>query len=733
MDNPKRARRPAVRLVGGALLVSILVVAALVLTPGGDQPIGEISPQARQSRLETPTATDKQVLFGDLHVHTTYSMDAFFTSLPLLGGQGTHPPADACDFARHCAALDFYSITDHAQELTQEHWAMEKEANRACNAVGDDPEDPDLVVFHGYEWTQIGITPQEHFGHKNVIFRGLGEEDVTPRPITARGGPRDMNPWRDLAAIVPLVGVLDPLHRSDYADFRWMADRILEMPPCPKDVPSKDLPPDCMELAPTPDILFEKLDEWDVEALVIPHGTAWGSYSPPGTSLEKQLGGAYYAPERQSLVEIFSGHGNSEQYHPWREYEVAPDGTRICPEETPEYLPCCRRAAQIMRSRCEELDGEACEQAVERAVALTLEAGVGFDSIFPDSGAAEWLDCGQARSGFKPDYSLRPRGTVQYALALSREEDGEERRFRWGFIGSSDSHSGRAATGFKQDPPKRGRTDMVGPRTAFLGSLLDRRREPEDRSRPEAPTNGVAGILAIERTGSFLYPGGVVAVHAESRSRDGIWEALERRETYATSGPRILLWFDLLAEDGARPMGTSLESATNPRFAVRALGAHRQKPGCPEEVYAALSARRVRELCLDECFHPSDERHPIERIEVVRIRPQREPGEDVTPLIEDPWRTFECEDTGEGCRVEFEDPEFLASGRDAVYYVRALQEPTPALNAANLRTRFDTDGRPVSVDPCGAHAAERPGDDCLAEAAERAWSSPIFIDQKNLD
>ena len=116
MDNRKPARRPVLRIVGGALLVSILVVAALVLVPGGDQPIGEISPQARQSRLETPTATDKQVLFGDLHVQTTYSMDAFFTPLPLLGGQGTHPPADACDFARHCAALDFYSITDHAQE-----------------------------------------------------------------------------------------------------------------------------------------------------------------------------------------------------------------------------------------------------------------------------------------------------------------------------------------------------------------------------------------------------------------------------------------------------------------------------------------------------------------------------------------------------------------------------------------------------------------------------------------
>ncbi|MEM9705975.1 MAG: DUF3604 domain-containing protein, partial [Pseudomonadota bacterium] len=148
---------------------------------------------ARQASIKdaSPEGVNKQILFGDLHVHTTYSTDAFLWALPINQGKGVHPVADACDFARYCSAIDFWSITDHAEALTPIRWERTKEAIRQCQARSDSEENPDLISLLGFEWTQVGAIPDEHFGHKNVIFQGLADKDVAARPIAAVGAALD--------------------------------------------------------------------------------------------------------------------------------------------------------------------------------------------------------------------------------------------------------------------------------------------------------------------------------------------------------------------------------------------------------------------------------------------------------------------------------------------------------------------------------------------------------------
>jgi hypothetical protein len=242
---------------------------------------------------------------------------------------------------------------------------------------------------------------------------------------------------------------------------------------------------------------------------------------------------------------------------------------------------------------------------------------------------------------------------------------------------------------------------------------------------------GAFRIAETERQNSFWLTGGLVAVHAESRTRDGVWNALQRKETYGTSGPRILLWFDLVnppAGAGRLPMGSEVAMGEAPRFEVRAVGSFEQKPGCPEFSTSALTPERIEYLCKGECYHPSDQRRLITRIEIVRIRPQLTKGEPMAPLIEDPWKTLPCPADRSGCSASFDDPDFLLRGRDTVYYARAVEEKSLAVNAGNLRCTYDAEGNCVSMNPCWGDWRTPDSDTCLGETEERAWSSPIYVD-----
>ncbi len=698
------------------------------------QPAALVADKSARQKGLGPNNTDGQILFGDFHVHTTLSADAFMMSLPMLGGEGTHPQADACDFARFCSALDFWSINDHAEELTPKRWQDTIQTIRQCNGVTNDDDQPDTVAFLGWEWTQMGTDATNHYGHRNVILAGLEERDIPTRPISARP-PATMDPNysilpKMMRGSLPLIS---PTKRSFDAGTFYTEIERAKQNTCPDNIPVQDLPADCMESAATPTDLLAKLTEWDIDMIVIPHGTTWGNYTPPLSSWKKQLNKGDHNQALQNLVEIYSGHGSAETYRPWRAAAKSADGTETCPEPTDAYLPSCWRAGQIIETRClaEGSDADDCAARAALTRQAYVDRGNAGHLIVPGAGVEEWLDAGQCRDCFLPAFNYRPMGSTQYMLALTNFDDPDKPlQFRFGFIGSSDNHKARPGTGFKE----RDRREMTEA-TGFPKGPLSMAPTGPKLAQPDLID--VSSLNAVDRAerariSSFFTTGGLIAVQAGARARDEIWSAIKSRHVYGTSGDRILLWFNLTNTDAGTPlpMGSETHMTRNPVFEVKAVGAFEQLPGCPDFTKTTLGEERLYNLCRDECYNPSETRKLIDRIEIVKITPQTHRGEAVDDLIEDPWLVHKCAPDELGCAFSFADTDFVAGGRNALYYARAIQTPSDAVNGNNLRCTYDAEGNCVAVNPC--HGDENDTDyqdDCLAPVGERAWSSPIWVDQ----
>jgi hypothetical protein len=654
----------------------------------------------------------KRILFGDLHAHSSYSTDALLLQSSFLGGGGSRPPEVLCDFARFCSRLDFWSINDHPEGMLPELWRRTKEAIRTCNRIeGGYGHDPSLVSFLGWEWTQDAESPAACYGHMNVILRDTDDDKVPARSIGAPGSLAIVDPMF-VEGGVALLQTQDPENSEVY---KQMGDQIIagvKTPLCPSGVDTRELPADCREVAADPRELFDKLSRWGTEALIIPHGNAWGWRHPWLSAWDNQLSSTQHDPSYQRLIEVFSGHGSSEVYRDWRSATSGTGGKLGCPEPTKDYLPCCWQAGEIVRSRAKACAGDPKSSPCEAEVAaarekfLELPFGKRWASVGATT-AKDWLDCGQCRDCTQPAYLYRPGSSVQASLALSRSKVS----FRWGVIGSTDSHRAGPGAGYKELPEM---ADSIGPAKPEL----------------EAAFKALVPVFypEWERMSSFMYTGALAGVHAEGRSREAIWQALKRRETYATSGERIELWFDLINGPGGEriPMGGESRLQATPLFEVKVVGSFKQKPGCPEDVKRRAPDGFLKRYCFGECYHPTDQRYRIRRVEVVKIEPQSRPDDDIGQLIQDPYQSLTCPSDPKGCVVQFADPDFMARNRPAVYYVRAFQEPTLQYNAGGLRCEKGPGGSCQTTNPCptGYWAKD---DTCMALDEELAWSSPIFL------
>src|SRR5262249_13497021 len=125
-----------------------------------------------------------------------------------------------------------------------------------------------------------------------------------------------------------------------------------------------------------------------------------------------------------------------------------------CPPPADNYLPSCWRAGEIIEARC-KAEGSPDADCAERAATarqnfVDAEYNGGAATV-PGWKLSDWQDAGQCRDCFQPAFNMRPRSSVQYIMSLEKPNGADPPlRFRFGFISSTDNHSGRPGTGYKE-------------------------------------------------------------------------------------------------------------------------------------------------------------------------------------------------------------------------------------------------------------------------------------------
>jgi len=294
-------------------------------------------------------------------------------------------------------------------------------------------------------------------------------------------------------------------------------------------------------------------------------------------------------------------------------------------------------------------------------------------------------------SGAAPPPSQANGSYVRQALkrGVAMQEDIGANPFKFGFIGSSDGHNSAGPVEEDKYFGKLGNIDM----------------------NPELRIGGESDVLRRDK----MSAGGLAAVWATENTRDAIFDGLQSRETYATSGTRIQVrffagqsideqlfdqenWLSNVYETTV-PMGSDmiLQSGQAPKFAVWAV---------KDPEGANLDRVQIIKLWKDSNDQPQ------EQVFDVAWAGDRKMVDGKVPSIgstADASTASYKNTIGEvNLSAVWTDPTFDPK-QDASYYVRVLEIPTPRWSV------YDAHKSGI------AHP-----EDLVKVIQERAWSSPIW-------
>ena len=605
----------------------------------------------------------KNAYFGDLHVHTENSFDAY-----TFGTIAT--PADAYKYAQGQSILhptgyqiqlrrplDFYSVTDHGIFLGLLTEAADTNSEFSKYKISEPLHNLNDSVSNSF----FSIVK------RNGLFRDFGEkirkglnDGTIDESLVAEVGKTVWHETIKAADEAYKPGMFTTFAGYEYTSSEEMYENYFHRNVIFRD--TKNLPKTLFTRADS--MNPEKLWEWmnrlrdnGVESLAIPHNS--NISGGEGFPLNDFNGGPIdeeYTKNRilnEPLVEITQAKGTSET-HPFL-------------SKNDEWA------------------------------AFEIQTGVSDEVVLKNINGSYVREA--------------------YLRGLSIEKQGITNPYKFGLIGSSDTHVGGGSyneeTFFSKIGLLDGTAELRGsiPFNRFYGTFLKIAR-PNSLDEVDGKN-----YLAVSKRLIHFSASGLAGVWAEENTREAIYDAFRRKETFATSGPRIKIRFfagydleksnlddfNLLEDLFAKsiPMGgtLNLEISKNPRFLVWAIA-------------DSLGA-------------------PLQRIQIIKgwleDGEQKEKVFDVacSDGLSVDSSTNRCPDNGarvdlKDCSISansgdmeiksfWQDPEFI-QGQEAFYYSRVLENPV---------CRWSTWD--------AVRAGEKPRSDIPVTIQERAWSSPIWF------